>query len=283
MNKVVKLKSLRLLNFKGIKELTVDFGEVTEITGANATGKSTIFDAFTWCLFGKDANGKTDFELKTKQNGVVIPKIEHEVTAVLEVNGEEVSLTRTLNEDWVKPRGKAEPELKGNITHYLVNGVEIKAGAFQERVASIVEEQLFKLITNPSYFPSLDWKKQRPLQGTKPGLLLPQLISGLKTKQGRRSAVTNKYIVSRLKGSFKISAARVRKIINHIRTNDLIPGLIATSKGYFIAETEEELRGYEKSLLGRELAIRQVRESIARQRRILYEQKRGEQRSSFNQ
>lgn len=162
--KEVILKSLKLTNFKGIKDLEIQFGRTsTTISGQNATGKSTIFDAFTWCLFGKDANGKTDFELKTKQNGVVIPKIEHEVTAVLEVNGEEVSLTRTLNEDWVKPRGKAEPELKGNTTHYLVNGVEIKAGAFQERVALIVEEQLFKLITNPSYFPSLDWKKQREI------------------------------------------------------------------------------------------------------------------------
>lgn len=162
--KEVILKSLKLTNFKGIKDLEIQFGRTsTTLSGQNATGKSSIFDAFTWCLFGKDANGKTDFELKTKQNGVVIPKIEHEVTAVLEVNGEEVSLTRTLNEDWVKPRGKAEPELKGNTTHYLVNGVEIKAGVFQERVASIVEEQLFKLITNPSYFPSLDWKKQREI------------------------------------------------------------------------------------------------------------------------
>lgn len=121
-----------------------------------------------------------------------------------------------------------------------------------------------------------------PLTGYETGVLLPRLISGLKTKQGRRSAVTNKYIVSRLKGSFKISEARVRKIINHIRTNDLILGLIATSDGYFIAETEEELLEYEENLKGREDAIREVRQSIARQRRKLYEQKRGE-RNLFNQ
>ena len=115
-----------------------------------------------------------------------------------------------------------------------------------------------------------------PLTGHETAVLLPQLISGLKTKQGRRSAITNKYIVSRLKGSFKISESRVRKIINHIRTNDLIPGLIATSDGYFIAEAESELLEYEESLKGREDAIREVRQSIARQRRILYEQKRAE-------
>lgn len=169
MKKKVILKELTLKNFKGIKDLTVRFGEVTTIAGANATGKSTVFDAFTWVLFGKDSNDRTDsgkgaFTVKTVgPDGNPILKLEHSVTAVLDVNGEEVTLTRTLTEDWVKPRGKAETELKGNTTHYFCNGVEIKAGAFQEKVTDITEEQLFKLITNPAYFPSLDWKTQREI------------------------------------------------------------------------------------------------------------------------
>lgn len=169
MNKKVILRELTLKNFKGIKDLTVRFGEVTTIAGANATGKSTVFDAFTWVLFGKDSNDRTDsgkgaFTVKTVgPDGNHILKLEHSVTAVLDVNGEEVTLTRTLTEDWVKPRGKAETELKGNTTHYFCNGVEIKAGAFQEKVTDITEEQLFKLITNPAYFPSLDWKTQREI------------------------------------------------------------------------------------------------------------------------
>ena len=155
MNKKVTLKELTLKNFKGIRNLAVKFGEVTTIAGANATGKTTVFDAFTWVLFGKDSNDRTDsgkgaFTVKTVgPDGNPILKLEHSVTAVLDVNGEEVTLTRTLTEDWVKPRGKAE--------------VEIKAGAFQEKVTDITEEQLFKLITNPAYFPSLDWKTQREI------------------------------------------------------------------------------------------------------------------------
>lgn len=169
MSKKVTLKELTLKNFKGIRDLAVRFGEVTTIAGANATGKSTVFDAFTWVLFGKDSNDRTDsgkgaFTVKTVgPDGNPILKLEHSVTAVLDVNGEEMALTRTLTEDWVKPRGKAEVELKGNTTHYFCNGVEIKAGAFQEKVKAITEEQLFKLITNPSYFPSLDWKTQREI------------------------------------------------------------------------------------------------------------------------
>lgn len=114
----------------------------------------------------------------------------------------------------------------------------------------------------------------QPLTDYETRELLPVLIRGLQTKVGKANAVTNKHIVNSLKASYKISDARVRKIINHIRIKDLVPGLIATSDGYFIAETEAELIEYEESLKGREDAIRAVRESIARQRRKLYEELR---------
>ena len=80
--KKVTLKNITLVNFKGIKSLTVNFGQVTEISGANATGKSTIADAFNWVLFGKDAAGNSDTKFGIKTNdldGKPIPKIDHEV------------------------------------------------------------------------------------------------------------------------------------------------------------------------------------------------------------
>ena len=120
-----------------------------------------------------------------------------------------------------------------------------------------------------------------PLTDYEMGVLLPLLVRGLITKKGSASAVTNKHIVACLKPTYKISDARVRKIINHIRTHDLVPGLIATSEGYFMAETETELLEYEESLKGREDAIREVRLSIARQRRILYEAARNGQNNEL--
>lgn len=111
-----------------------------------------------------------------------------------------------------------------------------------------------------------------PLNDYELRVLLPVILAGLKDKQGKRNAVTNGYIIGRLKQQgYRIDAARLRKVINHIRTNDLIPGLIATSEGYFLAEDEQELMDYEDSLRGREEAIKAVRLAIARQRRILYE------------
>ena len=110
-----------------------------------------------------------------------------------------------------------------------------------------------------------------PLNDYELRVLLPVILAGLKDKQGKRNAVTNGYIIGRLKQQgYRIDAPRLRKVINHIRTNDLIPGLIATSEGYFLAEDEQELMDYEDSLRGREGAIKAVRLAIARQRRMLY-------------
>ena len=110
-----------------------------------------------------------------------------------------------------------------------------------------------------------------PLTEYEKETLLPVVMCGLSVKMGKGRAVTNNYIICRLKAQgFKVDAPRLRKVINHIRTNDLIPGLIATSDGYYVATDEQELIDYEDSLLGRESAIREVRKSIARQRRMLF-------------
>lgn len=161
--KKVTIKQLQLTNFKGIRSLTINFyPEQTIIAGDNATGKTTIFDAFTWCLFGKDSQDRTAFGIKTvDKEGKTIERIEHEVTAIIDVGGWEHTFTRILTEDWGSIKGEAQTKLKGNTTHYLIDGIEIKAKDYADRIAGIIDEQLFKLITNPSYFPSLPWQTQR--------------------------------------------------------------------------------------------------------------------------
>lgn len=115
-------------------------------------------------------------------------------------------------------------------------------------------------------------EQTEPLTEYEVETLLPQLVRGLRTKIGKSMSVTNKAIIDGMKRNLglSISDARVRKLINHIRNNDLVPCLIATSQGYYIAESEQELKDYEDSLLGREEAIRSVRLSIQRQRKRKY-------------
>ena len=74
----LKLKRLTLLNFKGVRSLSIDFSDVTNIDGDNGTGKTTIADAYFWLLFGKDSCDKKDFNIKTlDKNNKVIERLDH--------------------------------------------------------------------------------------------------------------------------------------------------------------------------------------------------------------
>lgn len=95
---------------------------------------------------------------------------------------------------------------------------------------------------------------------------IPLMVSCLKTKVGKAMTVTNKKITSGMvMYGYKLTEPRVRKIINHIRLNDLVPCLIATSNGYYVADTEEEVKNYEESLKGRISAQQEVLKAIHRQ------------------
>ena len=111
-------------------------------------------------------------------------------------------------------------------------------------------------------------EQTEPLTDMEREVFLPPIIKGLRVKVGKDKAVTNRDIVRGLKANLniKISEARVRKMINHIRNNDIIPCLIATSKGYYIAETPEEVDDYIDSLYGRIEAITADTESMKRQK-----------------
>ena len=116
-------------NFKGVLgERVVEFSPtVTRVYGANRTGKTTIADAFRWCMFGKNTEGKADFGIKCKDSkGEVIPELEHEVTVALLVDGRETTITRTYTEKWTKPRGVAEKVLTGHTTTYMVNPARLQ-------------------------------------------------------------------------------------------------------------------------------------------------------------
>jgi len=162
MKNSIIINSITLINFKGVKNKTIEFKDTTNIFGANATGKTTIFDGFVWGLFGKDSTDRKDFEIKTlNQQGKTTQEIEVEVKIILTVNGEQVTIQRILKENWVKKRGSETREFSGNVTEFYWNGVPMQLREFQLKISSILEESVFKLITNPLAFNSLNWKDRR--------------------------------------------------------------------------------------------------------------------------
>ncbi len=161
----IKLFNLKLKNFKGIKELEIDFqGQNTNIFGSNATGKTTIFDAFKWLFFDKDSNDKKDFNIKTlDSNNNPIHFLEHEVEATLIVDGQDIVFKKVYKEKWATKRGQEQQEFAGHETSYWIDEVPIKKKDYEERINNIIPESLFKLITDPLYFNSLLKKEKREL------------------------------------------------------------------------------------------------------------------------
>lgn len=166
MSKSIILKGLYLKNFKGIKELDIDFGKVTNVYGDNGTGKTTVFDAFTWLLFDKDSQDRSKFDVQPldKSNNA-IHMIETEVTGTIEIDGVKTTLKKVLKEKWVKKRGEVESELKGTETSYYVDEVPFKQGEFKKKIQEITgDENIFKLLTNPLYFSlGLKWQDRRKI------------------------------------------------------------------------------------------------------------------------
>lgn len=160
--KKVLLQQITLTNFRGVKSKTIDFSDSeTSIYGANATGKSTIFDAFTWLLFSKDQFDRKDYEITTVENGKPLKKIDAEVSAILNVDGEVITLKKIYHQKWTTPRGQAEEVFKGCENLCYWNDVPLKVGEYQERINSLIDETVFKLITNCNFFLSLKPMDQR--------------------------------------------------------------------------------------------------------------------------
>ena len=162
----MRLQQLRLRNFKGVRDFTLDVkGENVAIYGENATGKTTLFDAFMWLLFDKDSSNHKDFEIKTLDvDGKTISGIDHEVEAVLDLGDKQLTLRKVYAEKWTKKRGSPTAEFTGHQTDYFVNNIPVRENAYKAAIVNITDESAFKLLTNPRYFPDLlDWQKRRKI------------------------------------------------------------------------------------------------------------------------
>ena len=170
--KTITLKSLSLRNFKKIQNLTIEFdAKETTIAGTNGVGKSTIFDAYTWLLYGKNSHDQQDFSIKTlDENNKVINRIEHGVTGVFDVCGESVTLQRIYTEKWTKRRGFEVEELTGHTTDYFINDVPKSKAEFDGYVKTMIEDSIAKVISSPLYFnEKLKWQERREILSSMAG------------------------------------------------------------------------------------------------------------------
>lgn len=161
----IKLESLAVHNFKGISDFEITpNGSNVEIMGANATGKTSVFDAFMWLLFGKNSRGATKFNAKPLDaNGNEIKGAEPLVEATLNVDGKAIVFRREQKEVWVQPRGQKERQRKSDKTVLMIDSVPKKLVEYKAYIENMFDETKFALLTNADAFNSLDWKQRRSI------------------------------------------------------------------------------------------------------------------------
>ena len=236
---IIQLNSLHLLNFQAIRNLTVEFNEVTNISSDNGLGKTTIFNAFCFLMWGKDSHGSSDFNIKTLVDGVAIPDIDHQVTGVLTVDGQEITLRRNYRERWTRRRGSETSELTGHETLFYVNDVPMQAKEYAAKIDSIVNEGLFKLLTSTLFFNSMKWQDRRQVLINMAGNIedsdiLSQLTKGQASditailNSGKPLADYRKEIAMRkkkLSDDLKLIPARVDECVRGIPATDDFDGI----------------------------------------------------------
>ncbi|WP_088227811.1 hypothetical protein [Desulfosporosinus sp. FKB] len=163
MNQIL-LSKMEIRNFKGIKDFILDIGGLNAfIFGENGTGKTTGEDAFLWVLFGKDSANRADFSVKPQdKDGSDIHFLETDVTLHLLINGQPKTLRKMLKEKWTRKRGTTTDEFDGHETSYWIDEVPAKAREYAAAINSIINETVFKLLTNPFFFcTQIKWEDRR--------------------------------------------------------------------------------------------------------------------------
>lgn len=158
----IKFKKIRIRNFRGLVSFEVNLeGRSVRISGANGLGKSSVADAITWVLFGKDSRRRTAFPIDPVDDaGRIIHNLDVSVELEMLIDGQPTTLRRRRQEKWVQKRGMTTEQLDGHQTTCYIDGRPLPSSDFSSHVDTIVKEELFRALTTPDYFPSLPMDQQ---------------------------------------------------------------------------------------------------------------------------
>lgn len=158
----IKFKKIRIRNFRGLVSFEANLeGRSVRISGANGLGKSSVADAITWVLFGKDSRRRTAFPIDpVDDEGRIIHNLDVSVELEMLIDGQPTTLRRRRQEKWVQKRGMTREQLDGHQTTCYIDGRPLPSSDFSSHVDTIVKEELFRALTTPDYFPSLPMNQQ---------------------------------------------------------------------------------------------------------------------------
>lgn len=163
----MKIKRMSLRNFAGIKALDFDFNEKSAlISGENATGKTTVFDAYIWLLTGQNSTNEKSWTPKTKDaDGQDVHGLEHSAEMEISIEGKTITLKKSYHETYTKSRGKATAEFTGHTTDYEIDGVPHKQKDYNEKVAWILgvkdPAEIMPLVILDNFAQAMTWQDRR--------------------------------------------------------------------------------------------------------------------------
>ncbi len=161
----LKLKQLIIKDFQGIKEQSFNFdGQNATIYGQNGSGKTTTATALQWLLFDKNLQGKQiDVVPLDKENNELYESIPH-VTAVFDKDGQELKLTKESFPKYMKNKMTGAKEYtKSRTGKQYIDDVPFTITNFKKEISEIIDEDIFKLVTNIHTFNDLHWTDRRKI------------------------------------------------------------------------------------------------------------------------
>lgn len=147
----MKILKMRLENYQGVKEFEIcPDGESCSVYGDNGTGKSTIYNAFTWLMYGRASTGEKSYSPKTTGTHNLHHSVE--LTAELD-DGAVIVLKKDYHEVYKTIKGSAQAVFSGHTTDYSVDGVPVNETQFKRTLTGIYrDEELAKMLTMYDYF-----------------------------------------------------------------------------------------------------------------------------------
>lgn len=257
----IQIDRLRLENFKCHRNLELDFsGQNVAIYGDNAAGKTSVYDALTWLLFGKDSAGNGEKNIEVKPLDAAGAVADHNVITAVEaallVAGEPVTLRRTYQEVWSTKRGSSVETFDGHTSEYYIDGVPCKKNAFDSRIRDIVPEDTFRLLTSVSYFAQdLHWQKRRAVLFDVAGALTDREIMATDSRFSQLSQTLGKMSLD----DYRRKLAAERKQLTGVKTD--IPARISECQ-----KTIEDLQNIDYEGIKEQIrALEQEAEQVAAQ------------------
>lgn len=204
------IDEINFKHFKGFEDFTLTLnGNNAAISGRNGAGKTSLADGFQWLLFGKNSRGaKLNPKPLDSQNAEKLG-LNPTVEAQLIIDGKPITLTRIQEEKWATKRGELEAVRASDTTKYFVDGVPTKEREWKEFLESLGGESLLQMLSNSSFFMTLNWTNRREMLMALSGVTDETIIESnsdlqeLQTILGERSIEDLKKILQGQKKSIK--------------------------------------------------------------------------------